>query len=149
MTTDIIAGFPGEMDYEFQESLDFVSEMRFSRLHVFSYSQRAGTAATDMDGQVPKEVAKSRVREMIALGKALSLNHHTNYRERQLNVLWEAVTENEGDDRLWSGYSDNYIRVTTREPADLFNQVTLTILTNPEPSGMSGSIVTQENRKPK
>ena len=143
LTTDIIAGFPGEMDYEFQESLDFVSEMRFSRLHVFSYSQRAGTAAADMDGQVPKEVTKSRVREMIALGKALSLNHHTNYRGRQLNVLWEAVTEKEGDDRLWSGYSDNYIRVTTRDPVDLFNRVTPTILTNPEPTGMSGSIVTQ------
>ncbi len=69
LTTDIIAGFPGERDYEFQESLDFVSEMRFSRLHVFSYSQRDGTAASNMDGQLPKEVTKSRVREMIALGK--------------------------------------------------------------------------------
>jgi threonylcarbamoyladenosine tRNA methylthiotransferase MtaB len=143
LTTDIIAGFPGEMDYEFQESLDFVSEMNFSRLHVFSFSQRTGTAANDMDGQVPREVAKSRVREMIALGRALSLDHHMNYRGRELNVLWESATVDQAGDRLWRGYSDNYIRVTTREPTDLFNRVTPTILANPEPGGMTGSIVTQ------
>jgi threonylcarbamoyladenosine tRNA methylthiotransferase MtaB len=143
LTTDIIAGFPGEMDFEFQESLDFVSEIKFSRLHVFSFSQRAGTAANNMDGQVPKEVTKSRVREMIALGKTLSLDHHMTYRGRELNVLWEAATENRAGDCLWSGYSDNYIRVTTQEPVDLFNRVTATILANPKPGGMTGSIVTQ------
>jgi threonylcarbamoyladenosine tRNA methylthiotransferase MtaB len=87
LSTDIIAGFPGESEQNFDESLDFVSEIGFSRLHVFTYSRRPGTAAAKMEGQLPKPLKKERTRRMIQLGKELSLDYHRRNQGRELLVL--------------------------------------------------------------
>lgn len=141
LSTDLIAGFPGETEGDFLESFEYVSEIGFSRLHVFPYSRRPGTAAATMDGQLAKSVRKERTRRLIDLGKRLSLEFHRQNEGRTASVLWESAAKDNGPDRRWVGYTDNYIRVTAPAPDDLFNKVTPTRLSAARPDGMSGELL--------
>jgi threonylcarbamoyladenosine tRNA methylthiotransferase MtaB len=141
LTTDIIVGFPGETEADFADSLDFVREIGFSRLHVFSYSQRPGTAAAKMPGHLPNAVKKERSHRMITLGEELSLAFHRQFETQARPVLWETAVGANGDGLRWAGYTDNYIRVQAIGPDDLFNRVTSTRLTDARPDGLSGQII--------
>jgi threonylcarbamoyladenosine tRNA methylthiotransferase MtaB len=141
LTTDIIVGFPGEMEADFQDSLDFVREIGFTRLHVFSYSSRPGTVAATMPGHLPKNIKKERARRMIALGQELSLKFHQRFETQTRPVLWENAVGADTGGLRWAGYTDNYIRVLAHGPADLFNRVTPTQLVEARPDGLSGQIV--------
>ena len=141
LSTDMITGFPGETEDDFRQSLAFVEEIGFSRLHTFTFSARPGTAAATMKGQLPKQVRKERTRRMIDLGEQLSRDFHRRYEGRTLDVLWEAATGANGDGLRWRGYTDNYIRVTASGPDDLFNRVTPTRLKSARAGGMEGTIV--------
>ncbi|MCZ7667866.1 MAG: radical SAM protein [Chloroflexi bacterium] len=140
LSSDIIVGFPGETDDEFQTSLDYVREIGFSRLHVFTYSQRPGTAAAKMPGQIPGPVKKERVGRMIALGNEMSLAFHQQYEGQTMNVLWESSVGADNQGLRWVGYTDNYIRVHGHGPADLFNRVTRVRLENGRFDGIDGVI---------
>ncbi|MDX1663373.1 MAG: tRNA (N(6)-L-threonylcarbamoyladenosine(37)-C(2))-methylthiotransferase MtaB [Candidatus Promineifilaceae bacterium] len=141
LTTDIIAGFPGETEANFRETVDFVDEIGFSRLHVFPYSPRPGTAAAEMDGQLPKAVRKARAQEMIALGERLGLAFHRTYEGRTMDVLWEGMSGADGRGTRWTGYTDNYIRVAASGPPDLSNTITAVRLEEAQADGMLGTIV--------
>ena len=141
LSTDVIVGFPGESEADFEESLAYVREIGCGRLHVFSYSPRPGTAAARFPNQVHGAVKKERTRRMIELGQELSLAFHRRYAGRTLNVLWETNTGADKDGLRWTGYSDNYIRVTAHGPADLFNKVTPTRLSDAHAEGMQGAIL--------
>ncbi len=145
ISTDLIVGFPGESEAEFQESLDYVSEIGFSRLHVFPYSRRPGTAAAKMQGQVLPQDKKDRSRRLIDLGRQLSLSYHQHYENRTAAVLWETTTGTDIHEKHWLGYTTNYIRVKVQDSLDLFNQITSTRLTGPRPDGMTGSIISPGN----
>lgn len=147
LTTDIIVGFPGETEADFQDSLDFVREIGFTRLHVFSYSSRPGTAAAKMPGHLPKAVKKERARRTIALGQELSLAFHRRYETKTRPVLWESAIGADKGGLRWAGYTDNYIRVLAHGPADLFNRITLTQLINAQPDGVSGRIIDRRSNK--
>jgi threonylcarbamoyladenosine tRNA methylthiotransferase MtaB len=140
LTTDVIAGFPGETEEEFQESLEYVREIGFGRLHVFSYSPRPGTAAAKMSGQIRGAVKKERAGRLIEAGQALSLAFHRQFEGQIMNVLWEAAVGADAGGLVWSGYTDNYIRVTANGPADLLNRVTATRLREATAEGISGVI---------
>ena len=141
LTTDLIVGFPGETDEEFAETLGFVAAMNFTRLHVFSYSARPGTAAAHMPHHVPEHSKKERTHRLIELGHALSHTFHQTYEGHVVNVLWESnIGANEGG-LLWAGYTDNYIRVQANGPADLTNKVLPTRLHSARPEGLSGVIL--------
>jgi threonylcarbamoyladenosine tRNA methylthiotransferase MtaB len=140
LTTDVIVGFPGETEADFQDSLDFIREIGFSRLHVFPYSRRPGTAAAKMDGHLPKAAKKERTRQMIELGHSLSLDFHRRFEGRQTNVLWESAVGADEDGLRWLGYTDNYIRVQGSGTAELFNTITPTYLTEARVEGMQGVI---------
>ncbi len=140
LSTDIIAGFPGENARDFEETVEFISEICFSRLHVFTYSRRPGTAAEKMDGQLPKQIKKKRARKLIAVGKQLSLAFHERNEGRMLSVLWERVETSDQDGDRWIGYSENYIRIRTNSEADLTNRITPTFVTDPRADGMSGVV---------
>ena len=140
LSTDLIAGFPGETDEELAETLEYVESLAFGRLHVFSYSPRPGTAAARMPGQVPGTVKKERTARLIALGERLSTAFHARYHGATRPVLWEMATGAEPDGLRWVGYSDNYIRVTAVGPADLMNRVTPVRLSEPRADGMVGEI---------
>ncbi len=140
LSTDLIVGFPGETEADFADSLDFVQEIAFSRLHVFSYSPRPGTAAARFPDQIPGAVKKDRTRRMIELGKSLSLAFHQQYEQATREVLWETAVGADENGLRWIGYTDNYIRVTANGTADLLNTVTPTRLSEARPDGMIGEI---------
>ncbi|MFQ6057900.1 MAG: tRNA (N(6)-L-threonylcarbamoyladenosine(37)-C(2))-methylthiotransferase MtaB [Anaerolineae bacterium] len=139
ITTDIIVGFPGETEAEFEESLRFVEEMAFARLHVFRYSPRPGTEAASLPHQVPHQVKQVRSQAMIALGRQSARRFHRRHLGQQLDVLWETQR---GDH--WSGFTDNYIPVTTQSAADVANTITPVKLAGLTEEGMWGQIVTAQ-----
>lgn len=141
LTTDVICGFPGETDADFEESLAYVEEVGFGRLHVFTYSPRPATAAAKMPNQLPNAIKKERTRRMIALGKQMSLTFHQKYKGRTATVLWEMMAGADENGTLWSGYTDNYIRVIGHGGDDLVNQVTETNLYGAKFDKMSGRII--------
>ncbi len=143
ISTDVMVGFPGETEEEFAESAAFVEAMRFSRLHVFRYSARRGTAAAAMPGQVPAEVRRERSRRMHALGADLQRAFHRRFLGRTMPVLWETA-ESVNDGTRWSGLTGNYIRVVAHPVAaeDLHNRVTSARLQHLVPGGVSAVPVT-------
>jgi len=118
VTTDVIVGFPGETDAEFEQSYNFARQMDFARIHVFSYSPRPGTRAADMPRQVDDKVKRERSQRMLALGRACIRNFRKKFLGKTMLVLWEKET-----DGVWSGLTDNYIRAYTRSDKDLTNQL--------------------------
>jgi len=123
ITTDIIAGFPGETEDEFAESLAFAKEMNFAGGHAFSYSPRPGTGAARMKEQVRPEVRKERN----AMYRAVFEESANAYRQRfigkTLPVLWESTTQL--DERGWQmeGHTGNYLRVKAMAPAPRWNEM--------------------------
>ena len=110
ITTDVIAGFPGESDSDFEETLTFCEEIGFARLHCFPYSIRSRTAAARMPEQVPHEVRRERLARLLALGEELSLRFRRRFAGRVRPVLWEGERKG-GETRLWHGHTDNYVDV--------------------------------------
>ncbi len=119
ITTDVIVGFPGETEAEFEESYAFCEEMRFAGVHVFPYSQRSGTAAFKMPDQVPDPVKKQRVHRLIELAGCMSADYRARFLGRTVDVLWESRR-----DEAWEGLTDTYIRVRAESGADLANRFT-------------------------
>lgn len=108
ITTDIIAGFPGETEEEFETTCAFVSEMAFAQVHVFNYSPREGTPAAVMTGQVPPEIRQSRVEELIAVAEAQTAAYLSRFKGARMRIIIEGVSEK---DRQSEGLTDNYLRV--------------------------------------
>ncbi|HNT24449.1 MAG TPA: tRNA (N(6)-L-threonylcarbamoyladenosine(37)-C(2))-methylthiotransferase MtaB [Anaerolineales bacterium] len=146
VTTDIIVGFPGESEAEFEESLAFIQEMQFAGGHVFNYSARPSTAAAAMPDQVPQAVRKARsaqVRQVLAQAAQAYL---VGFLDRNVNVLWESI-EADGPGWALSGLTGNYLRVHTRlsgsDPAARWwNQITPVRVTGHNPTGLLGQILT-------
>lgn len=141
LTTDVMVGFPGETEAEFQESLAFVRAMDFARLHVFRYSLRKGTAAARMPDQIDETTKQARSTQMQALSDEGARRFRARFVGRELPVLWEAVEAAEG--RQWrnSGLTDNYLRVRLTAPRLLTNTITRVRLTRLEDGGLSGELV--------
>jgi len=121
VTTDIMAGFPGESEDEFAESLAFCREMDFAAIHVFPYSARPGTAAAAMPGQVGEAVRKERSRTMLALARRSVRTFAQRFTGQLVDVLWE--NEEEPGSGIYSGLSSNYLRIYTRSSRDLANSI--------------------------
>jgi threonylcarbamoyladenosine tRNA methylthiotransferase MtaB len=136
LTTDLIAGFPGETDADFAETLAFVAHIAFARLHVFPYSERAGTPATRLLHPVPLEVRVARAAQLRALGERLAAAYRAQFVGQTLPVLWEQK------DALgrWNGWTDNYLEVSAESVADVYNCVTPTRLLNVAEVGLLGVI---------
>jgi threonylcarbamoyladenosine tRNA methylthiotransferase MtaB len=135
ITTDIIAGFPGESDDEFSESYNFCKKMGFARIHVFSYSKRRGTAANIMPNQISPQVKKKRSDLMLALAEESASVFYSSFIGKKLEVLWEQ--ENNG---IWNGYSGNYIKVFAESARDLTNVITEVSVTSLYGGGVWGEI---------
>lgn len=127
VTTDIIAGFPGETAEDFDESLRFVEEMRFAHVHVFPYSGREGTAAAGFGGQVLAAERRARVDAMESVARRTGDAVRRSFLGAIRPVLWETLEHPaNGTGAVWSGLTDNYLRVQTVAPAgvDLENRIT-------------------------
>jgi threonylcarbamoyladenosine tRNA methylthiotransferase MtaB len=109
LTTDVMVGFPGETEEDFQSTYRLVKKIAFSGLHVFKYSPRRGTSAADYDNQVEPGLKEERSRNLIQLGKKLSAEFAAAHLGQDLSVLVEQRVQ--GDSVLYEGLTDNYIRV--------------------------------------
>lgn len=139
ITTDLIVGFPGETDEEWRRTLDFVQSMEFAKVHVFPYSKRPGTPASQMAGQVHPSVAQARTHEAIALSARLESTYAVRHLGQHLPVLWEQ--EQEG---VWSGLTGNYLRVRARSLFYLHNKITPALVTHLDTEGLWAEPLYQE-----
>ncbi|HZL64118.1 MAG TPA: tRNA (N6-isopentenyl adenosine(37)-C2)-methylthiotransferase MiaB [Thermoleophilia bacterium] len=115
ITTDLIAGFPGETEQEFAQTLDLVEAAAFDAAYTFVYSPRRGTAAADLPGQLPAEVKRERVERLIAATQRLALKSHTSWVGRRAEVLVEGASR---DGRLLRGRSRQNVTVNVSGPSE-------------------------------
>ncbi|RJP61305.1 MAG: tRNA (N(6)-L-threonylcarbamoyladenosine(37)-C(2))-methylthiotransferase MtaB [Candidatus Auribacter fodinae] len=123
ITTDVIAGFPGETETEFTETLDFVREMDFAGGHVFTYSPRPGTGAAKMKGQTRPEVRKKRNAILREAFEESSKAYRQKFVGRRMAVLWESVTELDEWGWQMEGWTENYLRVSAAASSPRWNEV--------------------------
>ena len=107
ITTDIIVGFPGETEDEWQESLKFINEVGFSHIHIFTYSKRQGTKASRLDNHIDNVTKKVRSKELHELTKLMRKKILNDEIGKEYFVLWES----KDNDSNWSGYTEHYLRV--------------------------------------
>jgi threonylcarbamoyladenosine tRNA methylthiotransferase MtaB len=141
LTTDVIAGFPGESRAEFRESLEFAREMDFAGGHAFTYSPRPGTAAARMPGQVRPQVGKERNAAFRTLFEASGLAYREKFIGRVLPVLWESTTQFDEEGWRMEGWSDNHLRIQATAPEPLWNEISPVRLGSLSAEGLAGSIV--------
>jgi threonylcarbamoyladenosine tRNA methylthiotransferase MtaB len=126
ITSDIIVGFPGETDSDWQQTLDFVTELQLSDLHIFTYSTRDGTKAATMPKQVTKETKKQRSKALHQLTETIKTAAMHDLIGSTMDVLWEESQQpNEDGSFTVLGYTPNYLRVKilTRKPEKISNHI--------------------------
>jgi len=119
ITTDVIVGFPGETDDEFLETVDFIREIRFSKLHVFPFSPRRKTPAASMPNPIEKSIKQERGHKLIELSSELEKEFRSQFIGEEREVLFEE----EKNDNIYEGLTDNYMKVLALSHFDLHNQI--------------------------
>ncbi len=118
ITTDIIVGFPGETEEEFNETLEFVKKVNFSRIHVFKYSVREGTKAASFENQIDEKIKAERSKILINLADKMTHNFMNQMIGKTVSVLIEKKNGN-----LYEGYTTNYLRTIVESNIDIENQI--------------------------
>lgn len=106
LTTDIIVGFPGETEEEFNKTYQFLQKIKFSKMHIFTYSQRKGTLAAKMKNQIIPEIKEQRSNKLLELSQKNEVEFIENYIGKEMNVLFETNS---------IGHTTNYIEVKTND----------------------------------
>ena len=110
ISTDIIVGFPSETEELFLSTLSFSEKMKFSKIHVFPYSVRVGTAAAKMQGQIDEEIKKDRVKRLMAVSHRLEEKYYNKFIGKDLDILIETCNNN-----ISEGHTSNYLLVSVPE----------------------------------
>ena len=116
LTTDIIVGFPGETETEFEETYKFLKEIKFFKMHVFKYSKRKGTVAAEMENQINENIKEKRSQNLIELSDHNQKEILESYIGKEVEVLFE-----EEKDGYWQGHTTNYMTVKTKTEKNLKN----------------------------
>lgn len=116
ITTDLIVGFPGETEKDFNQTCENLKEIRFSKIHVFPYSRRKGTVADSMDNQIDEKTKKERVKKVMEISKKLE----KEYMEKFIDQTLEFIPETEKDG-YWIGHTGNYLLIKTLADDTSFN----------------------------
>ncbi len=123
ITTDVITGFPGETAEEFAETCDFVKKAGFYELHVFPFARREGTAAAEMEGQIPGTIKAERSAVLLDIAAGLKREFESWYEGRQVEVLFEEPLTVEGK-TFYAGYTPEYVKVCCpSDGEDLHNRI--------------------------
>jgi threonylcarbamoyladenosine tRNA methylthiotransferase MtaB len=112
VTTDIIVGFPGETETEWQETLAYVESVGFGHMHIFTYSAREGTKAARLQDPVADAVKKQRSQSLHVVGERMKQDWLQAQVGQVVPVLWEYARETSGGQRIYTGYTPNYYKVT-------------------------------------
>jgi len=121
ITTDVMVGFPGETDAEFDETVRFLKDIGFAAMHVFKYSQRKGTPAADFKDQVSPQKKDERSNVLIELSSKMTKEFNSKFEGRIMDVLLEQNVK--GKEGLIEGLTSNYIRVECEGKSDLCGQM--------------------------
>lgn len=122
VTTDVIVGFPGESDEDFEQTCSFCHHAGFANIHVFPFSQRPGTAAAGMPDQIGDKVKQERNRRMLELSLSTRRRFYERFLGETMQVLWEKETS--PGSGIYSGLTANYIRVFASSERPLINKIT-------------------------
>jgi len=140
--TDLMVGFPGETESEFEETCERFLELPFAYCHVFTFSERAGTPAAKMDKQLQMEEKRLRSARLRRLSAAKRMSFH----EKQLGQVFRVLLENPKDE-FYSGYTDHYVRVVVPQaPAGLENRMALVEMEKATPEFIEGSLLSYEGQ---
>ena len=139
ITTDVIAGFPGESAADFDATLDLCEDVGFARVHAFPYSPRARTAAASMTAQVPGSTRRARMARLRALAGRLGETFGARFEGTVRPVLWEAQRTTPKGPR-WHGLTDNYLSVYAQSPEPLAGRITPAALGGRFEDGVLGSV---------
>ena len=123
--TDVMVGFPGEGEKEFANTREVIEDLPLAYLHVFSFSDRPGTAAVRMKNHVPVRTIKLRSRELAALSQWKRRTFYQGFMNRTVLVLFER----QNDTGLWIGLTDHYVRVGVRSTENLANMMRTVVIT--------------------
>ena len=137
LTTDIIVGFPGETEEEFNITYKFLEDIAFYKMHVFKYSKRDGTVAAKMPNQVDGNIAEERSEKLIKLSEKNMKMYNEKYIGREVEVLFE---EKQGE--YWIGHTRNYMVVKVKTDKDLENEIITTKVLKNQGEELIGKIVT-------
>lgn len=121
ITTDVIVGFPGETDKEFNETFEFLKRIKLTKTHIFKYSQRTGTKAYSMENQVDGTIKDKRSKTLIELNKVNEENFIKSYIGKTLDILFEE--EYSKEEGYYVGYTKNYIRVIAKANCDISGKI--------------------------
>ena len=136
VTTDLIVGFPGETEEEFQQTLDFIQKCAFSAMHIFPYSKRPGTPAAKLPGQVRNAVKEERAHRAAQIARTMQDAYLDSWVGETVPVLFEE--EREG---LWRGHTTRYCEVTVQSAQPLHNQLRQVRLTGRDGGALQGVLV--------
>ncbi len=139
VTTDVIAGFPGETDTDFEATLQVCEETSFTAMHCFPYSRRPHTGAERMKGHLPPPLRRARLERLLDVAARSSEAFRRKQTGRQTPVLWERES-----DGMWEGLTGNYVRVYTAAHTALENTLRNTRLTGIHADGMLGELVLED-----
>lgn len=129
ITTDVIVGFPGETEEEFEETCAFLDKVRFYEMHIFKYSRRQGTRAASMKEQVPDQVKTVRSMRLLAMEKEQSGAFRSCYIGKEAEVLFEETKEIAGA-VYWIGHTADYVKVALSAPQNLSNCLKKVLITD-------------------
>ena len=118
LTTDIIVGFPGETEEEFKETYEFLKDIKFYKMHIFKYSPRKGTKASEMKNQINGNIKEERSRKLIELSEQNEEEYNKEYIGKEVEILFEE--EKEG---LYKGHTQNYILAYYKTNKKLENKI--------------------------
>jgi len=141
VTTDIMVGFPGETDDEFEQSYSFCQQAGFANIHVFPFSPRPDTTAARMRDQMKDEVKQERSRRMLELSQSSRRRFCEQFLDQIVPVLWEQETS--PGSGIYSGLTSNYIRVFADSKKPLSNEITSAKLVEFHNQGIRGEIVNE------
>lgn len=117
ITTDVIVGFPGETDEEFNETVAFLKDINFYEMHIFKFSRRKGTRAYDMENQVAEEVKTARSNVLLKMADDMSLEFREYYMNQEVDVLMEEPVEIDGE-KYFVGFTKEYVKVAVKDCED-------------------------------
>ena len=127
LTADVIVGFPGETEEEFETTYKFLEEIKFYKIHVFKYSKRKGTKAATMPNQISPEKQTERSNKIIELSNKIQEEYNKHYRGKQVQVL---IEEKEG--KYYKGHTSNYMMIYIESEEKLENKIIDAIITKIE-----------------
>ncbi|SJM93191.1 MiaB-like tRNA modifying enzyme (fragment) [Crenothrix polyspora] len=145
ITTDIIVGFPGETGEEWQQSVDFIKQIGFGHIHIFTYSSRKGTKAATLPDHIDSNTKKQRSQQLHTLANAMKLEFYQDNIGQTFPVLWEGYSEACSDNKKRVfGYTPNYLRaaVIIHDDESLENQLVNTKLTRINDDYIVGEMTT-------